>query len=84
MKRFISVLLAVLTVLTLAGCSSPSSGEISETTEAVTEAVIPDIPMEYRSVTSVGGGNTLLYMNNLELNNTADPCIVPVKEGDRM
>ena len=84
MKRFISVLLAVLTVLTLAGCSSPSSGEISETTEAVTEAVIPDIPMEYRSVTSVGGGNTLLYMNNLELNNTADPCIVPVKEGNRI
>ena len=56
MKRFATVLLAVLTVLSLAACSAPSSGENPETTEAVTEAVIPDIPMEYRSVTGVGGG----------------------------
>ena len=83
MKKFLSVLLAVLTVLSLAACSDSPEAD-AETTEASLIETAPDILMEYRTVNGVGAGNTLMYMNDLALNNTADPCILPVQEGERI
>ena len=86
MKRITVLALSLLFALALAACAGNSTPETDPASDGDAE-VTADVPepqtMEYRSVTKVGPGNKLLYVNDLELNGCADPSVITVEENGR-
>lgn len=91
-KKWIAAFATLSLLFGLVGCNTSSDPEeITDTSDSDDAALdtgvaesLPDVLLDYTTVKSAGGGNTLLYMNKLALNSTADPCILPVKEGERI
>ncbi|MGM9652023.1 MAG: family 43 glycosylhydrolase [Eubacteriales bacterium] len=85
MKRITALALSLLFALELAACAGNSTPETDPASDGDAEVTAaPELQaMEYRSVTKVGPGNKLLYVNDLELNGCADPSVITVEENGR-
>ena len=83
MRKTTAFILAVLTVLSFASCASGTPAPETETTAPTAETPESFAEMEYTSVKKVGPGNSLLYINDLELNGCADPSVIAVEEDGR-